>query len=74
MLGRLLRHTQQLPFQLKNAIEHEATIIGLSTLTKAASELSDKYRFRQSSDEKLITNEAHRIAYTATNAHLYIEN
>ncbi len=56
----------QLPFQLKNAIELEATIIGLSNLTKAAAELSDKYRSRQSSDEKLITNEAHRIAYTAT--------
>ena len=56
----------QLPFQLKNAIELEATIIGLSNLTKAAAELSDKYRFHQSSNEKFITNEAHRIAYTAT--------
>ena len=56
----------QLPILLKHAIEHEAALIGLSKLTKAASELSDNYRFRQSANEKLIVTEAHRIAYTTT--------
>ncbi len=55
----------QLPILLKNAIDHEAAIIGMSNLTKAASELSDNYRFRQGADANLITTEAHRIAYIA---------
>ncbi len=56
----------QLPILLKHAIEHEAALIGLSKLTKAASELSNNYRFRQRANEKLIITEAHRIAYTVT--------
>jgi ribosomal protein RSM22 (predicted rRNA methylase) len=56
----------QLPILLSNAIEHEAALIGFSALTKAASALSDSYRFRQSSHEKLLTTEAQRIAYIAT--------
>ncbi len=56
----------QLPILLKHAIEHEASLIGLSKLTKVASELSNNYRFRQSSNGKLIPTEAHRIAYIAT--------
>lgn len=59
-------HQMQLPKQLKQAIEAEAAGFSIATLTQAATELSDNYRFRQGGNHKFMATAAHRIAYAAT--------
>lgn len=56
----------QLPIQLKQAVESEAAQFGLAKLVKAASELSDNYRFRQGTSTNFINSQAHRLAYLTT--------
>jgi ribosomal protein RSM22 (predicted rRNA methylase) len=55
----------QLPSRLRNAIEHEVSKYDLGKLTRAATELSEKYRLSQSPTEKFIVTEAQRLAYLA---------
>lgn len=56
----------QLPIQLKQAIEQQAATINTAQLAKAASALSENYRFRQGTGEKFIASETHRLAYIVT--------
>lgn len=55
----------QLPDSLRSAIEQELSEIGVSSLTVAASEISDRYRQQQRKAERFITTDAHRLAYVA---------
>jgi len=54
----------QLPVSLRNAIEQESSGIPFSLLSKAAAELSDRYR-QQPPAERFMTTDAHRLAYLA---------
>jgi ribosomal protein RSM22 (predicted rRNA methylase) len=55
----------QIPSQLQDAIENEVSKYGLSKLTKAATELSEKYRRTQQPTGRFITAEINRLAYLA---------
>jgi len=55
----------QLPSRLLNTIEREISKRRLSLLTKAASELSEKYRNRQRAAERFIATDVERLAYAA---------
>lgn len=54
----------RLPANLQSVIEQEALQPGLSTLIKAAAELSARYR-QQSATNQFITTDLHRLAYAA---------
>jgi ribosomal protein RSM22 (predicted rRNA methylase) len=54
-----------LPRELQNRIEQEAHKLNQSELTRAAAELSDRYRHQQNASERFIFTEAHRLAYAA---------
>jgi len=54
----------QLPAALRRAIEQELSNASFSTLTAAATELSDRYR-QQKKTDRFITTDAHRLAYVA---------
>jgi len=54
----------QLPNSLRAAIEQETKGIAFNLLSKAAAELSDRYRHQQSA-ERFMTTDAHRLAYLA---------
>ncbi len=51
--------------QLRNAIENEVSKCGLANLTRAATELSEKYHHTQLPAERFMTTEMHRLAYLA---------
>jgi ribosomal protein RSM22 (predicted rRNA methylase) len=55
----------QLPPHLRNAIDDEVSKYGLGKLTKAATELSEKYRGTREPAQRFITDEIHRLAYLA---------
>lgn len=55
----------RLPAPLQNAIEQAALSSGLSNLTQAAAELSERYRYQSSAHNQFITSDAHRLAYAA---------
>ncbi len=55
----------RLPATLNIAIEQETSRHKLSELTKAAAELSDRYRHRRPTSERFITTDAQRAAYVA---------
>src|SRR5262245_35657249 len=61
--------SMQLPSPLRDAVEQEVEreIIktGLGPLTKAAAELSERYRLQTRPERKFIASEAHRLAYLA---------
>ncbi len=54
----------QLPISLRTAIEQELSSVSFSSLTAAATELSDRYR-QQRKAERFMTSDAHRLAYVA---------
>lgn len=55
-----------LPYHLTQAIEHEASRISTSLLSKAAAEMSERYRSPGISLKPFMSSEAHRIAYLTT--------
>ncbi|MCI0338036.1 MAG: small ribosomal subunit Rsm22 family protein [Acidobacteria bacterium] len=55
----------QLPSHLQKAIESEVSKYGLGNITRAAADLSEKYRLLQPSTERFITTELDRLAYIA---------
>jgi ribosomal protein RSM22 (predicted rRNA methylase) len=54
-----------LPASLQNAIAQAALPVGLNNLTKAAAELSERYRQQSPVHNQFITSDAHRLAYAA---------
>lgn len=54
----------QLPTSLRSAIEQELSSVSFSSLTAAATELSERYRQQRKAD-RFMTTEAHRLAYMA---------
>src|SRR5262245_20438839 len=55
----------QLPLSLRTAIEQEILKMGAGPLTKAAAELSERYRRQTRPEGQFITGEAQRLAYLA---------
>lgn len=53
----------QLPVPLRQAIEIETTHQNLPGLLQAATELSDRYRNQQTTTDRFMTTNAHRLAY-----------
>lgn len=54
-----------LPANLQSVIKQETMRLGLSNLTKAAAELSERYRHQSPAHNQFITSDAHRLAYAA---------
>ncbi|OGG48686.1 MAG: hypothetical protein A3F84_29500 [Candidatus Handelsmanbacteria bacterium RIFCSPLOWO2_12_FULL_64_10] len=54
-----------LPSQLRRAIEQETARCDLSSLSRAAAELSENYRAQRPARGDFIASEAHRLAYVA---------